>query len=339
VGKEEVIGSTGRPREAAEPLGRLVPLIRWLALAALADWAITRTLTRSAIFMPKSPPVIAAYQVLAFVGQLASTLTALLALVIVGWIALGEWRVRRAFGLSPLFAALAVFSLLFLVVPPGGWLAVGHHLLVVMAVAATGWKAWTEAGGVRRRIGWVLPALAVLAGELYQLSHALFAAMRWPGPPPFATSIYNAGELLVVLSPAALWWAVGQGSALPSKLWAALPALAFATAHLINPAMTGIIAIWSTGLTLYLPWPLYALSLWLATATVITSMRRGEAAGWAILMLAAGGYAPQFSTHVFLSLTALWLLASPPERAAQVADVGLAPRPPLPTHNRLSLSD
>jgi len=84
--------------------------------------------------------------------------------------------------------------------------------------------------------------------------------------------------------------------------------LAFVVAHLANPAMTAIIAIWSTGLTLYLPWPLYAVSLWLAGVVVIASVRRGDTVGWAILLLAAGGYTPQLSTQVLLGLIALWLL-------------------------------
>lgn len=90
-----------------------------------------------------------------------------------------------------------------------------------------------------------------------------------------------------------------------------IPALAFVAAYLLNPAMTAIIAIWSTGLTLFLPRPLYAVSLWSASIVVIVSVRRGSAVGWTVLLLAAGGYAPSTSTHIFLGLISLWLLASP----------------------------
>jgi hypothetical protein len=51
---------------------------------------------------------------------------------------------------------------------------------------------------------------------------------------------------------------------------------------------------------------------------VIAALRRNDPAGWAILLLAAGGYAPQLSTHVFLGLIGLWILASP---KAQLADI------------------
>ncbi|MEK7784505.1 MAG: hypothetical protein AAB658_03625, partial [Chloroflexota bacterium] len=115
--------------------------------------------------------------------------------------------------------------------------------------------------------------------------------------------------LFVVLTPIVLWWAVGRDGISPYK-WAIIPTLAFVTAYLVNPAMTAIIAIWSTGLTLYLPWPLYAVSLWLGSVVVIASLRRGGLTGPALLLLAAGGYAPQLSTQVFLGLIALWLLVS-----------------------------
>lgn len=297
----------------------LPPFFRWLTVAALADWLITRTLTRSAIFMPKSPPVIAVYQALTVIGQLAFTLTALVALIVIGWIAFHEWprepRARRAFGIPIAWLSLLALNLVFLVIPPQGWLAVGHHLLVVAVVGMIGWRTWSGAGEIRKRIAWSLPALALVAGELYQLSQTLFEALRWPGPSPFATTIFNLGELFVVLSPVGLWWAYRRnvetrpGASL--LLPATLPALAFTVAHLLNPALTAIIAIWSTGLTLYLPWPVYAVSLWLAGDVVVSLRRSAAPATGAMLLLAAGGYTPQLSTQVFLGLIALWLLALP----------------------------
>lgn len=98
---------------------------------------------------------------------------------------------------------------------------------------------------------------------------------------------------------------------------AAGPALAFTGLYLANPALTGTLAVWSTGLTLYLPWPLYTLSLWLAGVTATTALRRKEPAGRAILLLAGGGYAPQLSTQAFLGLIALWLLAGGVKREGE----------------------
>ncbi|MEK7326007.1 MAG: hypothetical protein AAB217_12190 [Chloroflexota bacterium] len=299
------------PPEGSQPSGGSLPVFfRWLTIAALADWLITRTVTRTAIFMPKPPPVIAVYQTLTLIGQLAFTLTGLLALAAVLWIA---WQSRRAVVLPLVLLCLAVLSIVSVFVAPGGWLAVVYQLLVMVAVGIVGKRVWQGTGGIKNKIAWSAPALALLLGGLYQLLPALYTALRWPGPPPFTGAVFNLGELFVVLSPLALWWSVGRREAVISPYkpykWAIIPALAFAVAYLVNPAMTAIIAIWSTGLTLYLPWPLYAVSLWLGSVVVIASLRRGGLTGPALLLLAAGGYAPQLSTQVFLGLIALWLLA------------------------------
>jgi hypothetical protein len=123
--------------------------------------------------------------------------------------------------------------------------------------------------------------------------------------------VYNLGEFLLIVSVVLLWWVYGRSATRSDWLLAGLPVMAFTAFHLANPAMAGILAIWSTGLTLYLPWPIYALGLWLAGVTVITALRRGNPAGLAILLLAAGGYAPQLSSQIFFGLIALWLLCHP----------------------------
>jgi hypothetical protein len=290
---------------------RLPVLFRWLTIAALADWLIARTIARSAIFMPKSPPMIAAYQTLSLVGQFAATLSGVLALCGVGWMAWQAFHARRRLGLPLTLLGLPALSLTFLFIAPTGPLLLSYHLLFLIAVTLIGKQVWENYVSLERRVAGMGVALVLVTSELYQLLPTLYETLRWPGPPPFAGALFNLGELLIVLSSVALWWAYGRGASPPVWLGAALPALAFAAMHFANPAMTGILAIWSVGLTLYLPWPLYALSLWLVGVTVILALRRENAAGWAILLLMAGGYTPQLSTHAFLSLVALWALASP----------------------------
>lgn len=303
-------------------------LMRLLVLAAVVDWLIGRTFSRSAIFIPKPPPVLLIYQGLAVTGQLAAVLTGLLALGMLGWIAWHEWQSRRAIGVPVALLAQAVLSLVFLFVAPAGWWLVVYHGLslgavgLILRLAINDWRLTiysgfeTESGGKQHQaIGQIaallLPGLALLLGKLYQALPALYAAMQWPGPPPLTEFFFGLGELCVVFSSIGLWYTYGRGPARQIWLAAAVPIMIFAAAYLVNPAMTGILAIWSMGLSLYLPWPLYALSLGLAGVTVIATMRHKSLIGWAILLLAAGGYAPQLSTQTFLGIIALWLLAQP----------------------------
>ena len=310
--------------------------LSWLVGSALVDWLVTRTLARSAIFMPKSPPVILVYQGLGLLGQLAATVTGLLVLAFLGWIA---WRGLRMGGevvLPTAFASLVVLSLIFLVFPPSGWLAVSYHMILVAVIVLVGWRAFSWVDSNSKKTASLLVALTLLVSELYQVIPALYEALRLPGPTFFSLILFNAGELLLLLSTIALWWAHGRPAAWRVWLVASLPALAFITMRLANPAMTGIIAIWSTGLTLYLPWPGYALGLWLTAVTVLKSLKQSDLAAWVILLLAAGGYAPQLSTHAFLGIVALWLLLPAAPQPALDRPVYLES---VPTSNDLVLEE
>jgi len=97
---------------------RTPPLIRWMALAALAEWLIGRSLSRAAIYIPKSAPMLAAFRGLTLAGQLALTLASLLALITLAAIA---FRGRRNLALSALLSALVAASLVSMVVLLGGW--------------------------------------------------------------------------------------------------------------------------------------------------------------------------------------------------------------------------
>jgi hypothetical protein len=299
--------------------------LRLLALAALLDWLLTRTITRMAIFMPKTPAMISGYEVVSFVGQVGSSLAGLLVLAGLGWIILYEWR-RRSRWLALVLAAQIGLSLLFLVAVPFGWLAVARYGLTLTAITLLAHpilKNGSYSGPFAlQRVILLLPVLALSLGELFHLSPALYTLLGWPGPPVFSMTLFNLGEFFAVFTPMALWWVWGRHASRQAWIIGAIPAMLFAGIYLATPAMTGTIVIWSTGMTLFLPWPVYTLSLWLAGTTILAATGRSSAAGWAILLLAAGGYAPQFSVQIFLSLIGLWLLtwrheALFPERVKQ----------------------
>ncbi|MBI5566659.1 MAG: hypothetical protein HY870_17290 [Chloroflexi bacterium] len=299
---------------------RLPLFFRWLSVAALVDWLIGRTFTRSAMFMPKSPLMIAVYQALGSIGQVALTLTSLLAIIAVIWIA---WRERRH-GLWPLLLiARVMLSLGLMFVAATGWLRVIDHALSLIIVSALLAQNWRSVAARSHKFAWSLPALALFCGVLYQLLPALAEALNLSATPAWANVIFNLGELLIVLSPIGLAWIDRAHFNRKIYLVALSPALLFTLAHFANPAMTGIIAIWSIGLTLYLPWPLYAISLWLFGAVVIGSIRHPTPIGWALLLWAASGYTPQLSTHLFVGLIAVWLMR-PTHSAAETQPVVLS---------------
>jgi len=283
------------------------PWLSWLVWAAVADWLLARTLARSAIFMPKSPAVLAIYQVTTTLGQVAGVLSALLALLGVVWLA---WRRRKQAGgaLSLALVGLAGLSLIFLVTQPAGGLHLLYQVLLLGAIGSLGWQTWVRMEA-KNRLALIIPWMALWAAGLYQAIQVLYTAAHWSGPPPLTGILFNAGELFAVLTPLALWWGYGRTAARRSYyLWALLPAAGFVGMVLAAPPMAGILSIWSTGLTLYLPWPLYAAALWLGCVTLLSSRRTGSPAAAALLLLAAGGYTPGLSSQAFLGLIALDVL-------------------------------
>ena len=302
---------------------RLPALFHWLAASAILDWFLLRTVTRVAVHIPRSEAMAVAYQVVSLIGQMAGSLTMLLTLAALGWIAWHEWQARQRMVLPIVICGLAALSLIFLVVAPSGWLTAANHILSLTVVVLIIWRLGTpfvRSGINPLSFGAVLvPAAAVVMGLLYQLIPAWYEMLRWPGPPPAMSLFFHLGELLVVFS-VPVWWAFyGRGASRRIWLLAAVPALAFTLSYLRDPAMTGVLAIWSTGLSLYLPWPLYTASLWLIGVTTATAWRQYRPVSLALLLLLAGGYVPQLSTQLFVSLVALWLLAE-----ALRADRGLS---------------
>ena len=277
---------------------------KWLACAAVVDWLIGRTFIRAAIHMPKSPPLLALYQALGVVGQYAFILTSVLALFALG-VLVWQQRFRWRGALSFVLSVLAMSSVVFVVIPPMEWWSVGYHLLALTALVLIG----VQAKRSNNLQVWLIPALAVACGELYILSAAVNNAsdiavaslnLLW----------FHLGELFVAASGIALWWFLARRRATRRMYLIALaPALFFGAAYVSNPSMTGVMAIWSMGLSLYLPWLVYAFSVWGASVAFLVFLKEDVRVSIALVLFAAGGFAPQLSAHAFFSLLGLWLLA------------------------------
>jgi len=135
-------------------------------------------------------------------------------------------------------------------------------------------------------------ALTLLVTSLFHSLDPAAAVLGWPGLPVSGGLLFNAGELLVLNQRRRVMVSSARRAQWMIWLIAALPALGLCCPRLLAPAMTGIMTIWSTGLTLYLPWPIYVGAVWLAGVTLLYTLRQGDATGWAVILLAAGALRP-----------------------------------------------
>jgi hypothetical protein len=278
-------------------------IIRWLVLAALADWLLARTLTRLGIFMPKSPMLISGYQTITAIGQYATIFAGLMVLAtVLGW----AWRELVKGENKPgavTMAALVFLSIMFLFVQPSALLGASYQILLTCALAYSSWRSLRSAGSPRVKLAILTTMLALQAGAASHLA-------QLSGQNGTSQVIFKAGELFVLVSVLFLWMVFGRPASRKTWFVAAVPALAFTVFRLVDPATSGILAIWSTGMTLYLPWPLYTLSLWLLSVTLLVCWRRDKSTASGILLLASGGFASQMTSHALLGLVGLRLVGS-----------------------------
>jgi hypothetical protein len=278
-------------------------IIRWLVIAALADWLVGRTLTRLIIFMPKPSFMIWVFEVLDAAGRTLATLAGLLAIIILLGLAWNRMQTGRERYSALIWLVLVSLSLGFLFVQPAPALKGLFQVGMISALLVAGWKGWMNVDSADKKLAVLFPTLALAVGVFAQNSQIGLSLQT--------VNILQFGELFVVLSPLILWWVYGRNASLRIWLFASIPVLVFTAGLLSSPAEVGILVIWSTGLTLYLPWPIYSISLWLAGVTILSSGRQEMWPAQSLLLLIAGGFAPQLSTHAFFGLIALLLFSVP----------------------------
>ncbi|HVG00697.1 MAG TPA: hypothetical protein VND68_12730 [Chloroflexia bacterium] len=301
-----------------------------LAVVGGLEWLLGRTVSRlaAAPTLEGTPR-----QLVEFVGRIGLDLispVAVLALAVLLLLVVqtGASAIRvRDISKLAVSLFLAVFGLLALAhtfFPTLPWLNVTLNLLTFVAIWCVAALSLAERKrSVWMRAGVTLVALAYSGWLYYVLQQATVGrGVSLPGAPIL---FLNLGEIAVVLAPVAFFVAV----ALPHGQWRqplrwVLPALLatiFAAGNvadaLLNQGFMGVFTIWSVGLNLFLPWPLYAVSGALYVYTILTCFKgRGRRSrevnagtGLGLLLLTFAGYALQLPFQFTMSVLSVALLS------------------------------
>jgi hypothetical protein len=251
-------------------------------------------------------------------------LAVLLLLVVPTGAAAVSARQAPRLALSLLLAVFGLLALAHTFYPTQLWLNVTLNLLTLVALWCVALLCLVE--GKRSawlRAGVTLIALAYSGWLYYVLQQDLVdRGVSLPGAPIL---FLNLGEVAAVLVPVALFAAV----ALPHGQWRhplrwVLPVLLAAVFSagnvadaLLNQGFMGVFTIWSVGLNLFLPWPLYAISGALYVYAVLTCFKgRGRRAreanpgtGMGLLLLTFAGYALQLPFQFTVAVLSIALLS------------------------------
>lgn len=301
------------PLRAALPLPSLLAAI---AVVGLIELALLRLLYRIGLFIPRDGPFLDVYRLTTWLGSLAFDLVTILALAALAALALLSWRTRRAETVA--FGALLLLAVAVPFVPAEGE-DLGRAAFTTSALAAV---AAIAARSLRshpvplaERIAVVAVAAVVATAQWHVLAEAV---ARASGTAVAGASLdARIGEGIALLAAFALAAAALRGArpARRALIAAAVATAALASALVALPHLTGIVLLWSAGLTLALPLPLYLGAFAALLVAIAAELRRPErrprAAAMAILL--AAGVVPQSSAHALLAVVALAALAEPAE--------------------------
>ena len=324
-------------------------LIRYIAWALVpvagAEWLLGRTVSRLAAAPPLEGTPRAVVEMLGRIGisLLSPAFILALALFFLSLVEAGD-RLRRTLRYNRTDLALIYYLFVygaFLLAHAAlsvlveaavqSWLVVTINLLSFISIwwlalrfsVRSGARAEQSTHSAGARLGVLLIAVAY-TGWLYYVAQQEMPVLA-AGAPGAGLIVRDAGELAAVTVPFALFAAVAvpMGQWRVPKRWI-LPVVLvvlFAAANIADivadQGFTGVFTSWSVGLTLYLPWPLYAASLALFTYSVLTCFartpreRRAEWAnpdtGVAMLLLLFAGYYLQLTYQHLLAVLSLML--------------------------------
>ncbi len=317
------------PRPALTAAG-LQQLTASLLGAALLETLLLRLVTRIGVHLPKEGAVTRAFEGASIFGSLAFNFASLLAIGL-AVVVLASLARRMESGPARLaLAGLSVAMLSGLAVSLITNSATADAVFGVAAALLVGVIGLVFAREANRtfssRLALALMVVAYLSYQYYILSHLFYRILDYGAVPPMSISVLRLGEVLAVAAAAAAFWAWG----LPRWRWVGRGGLAAVAAVLLVLIFAGlspystmaILALWTTGLSLILPFPVYLLALALYLLTLVACWRSGDgfwtAAGLLLVLLA--GYMPEATyQHLLLLLGVAFLSRAVPWTAPQPA--------------------
>lgn len=305
------------------PARLLLYLSPALAAAALTELLLFRMLSRAGVYLPKEGLVLDAYRTLTGLGSFAFNLAGVLSLLVLATaVALGLGRrqpsmigaaVTLGLGyllLASLLAPLAGSAPLVTLVNGLGFLA------VLLLLALSYWRAEDVSPGRKAVVGLMVAAYA--ASQHYSLSQTGAQLSGGSMAAPMAVPALAVGEALAVVNGLAIFVLWGLSTRGDAARRAGLGLIGAALAVLLmgwlipGEAAAGmaILSLWTAGLTLYLPAPLYALSLAAFALAAANCLRRQDRLleGCGLLLILAGGYMVETTYHQVLAVVGLLLL-------------------------------
>ncbi len=306
------------------------PLTITFLAAVLAETLLLRIVVRVGVHVPKHDIFTGLFESASTLGSLAFNFASVLALVLLAIVLTFVIANKRSRAFSPLIAILsmALFLGLFLTLvtntPEADALFGVAAALLAVTILIVAVRTCHLTPAVTIALG--LMVAAYLSYEYYTLSYVFYRILDYAAIPPLSLDALRLGEALAMVAAGAgflawglpRWGTIGRaGAAIVAVVLLAL------TAAGLSPVSTmAILALWTTGVSLFLPFPIYLLALALFLLTIVACFRDRDAywiATGLLLVLLAGYMAESTYQHLLFLLGIFFLSGIVQQEDAQSA--------------------
>jgi hypothetical protein len=301
-------------------------LLKATLVVSLLELVLLRVLSRLAMHIPRNVPT--RDLLLSLVSLISSSgimmyyisyLLSVISLFLITW--QGLKHPQKAARMTS-FLILFVLMLAPLVewMPTDTLLSLAFDLASLGSISLLSVLFLTSSRKSSERTAAALFGLSYLSFYYFKTSHALFQFWGITASPPFVTEMLGAGELFVVINGLVLFIAHPRPSFSNKNalILSSTLTMLYISTHFLGPYAVSILAIWSLGLRLYLPFVCYAVALWLFSYTVLDRLWKGENIGYGLTFIFIAGFTVSLPHQVLKALLGLALLGlSPPISGVQ----------------------
>lgn len=315
-------------RQIARPLVDQ-PLLRQLTVALLAvavsEMLLLRVVTRVGVHLPKDDAVRSGMHLASSLGSLAFNSASILAIALVALMLvviirqLEDLVVRGGFAL---LSAGMLWSLGASLTTSSSTADALFGLTMTLLVVLIGLVLMTRkrvAPTALLAVGLIVAAY--LGYQYYALGHLAYRILDQAAVPPLSVAVLRLGEAMVVLAGGAVFWAWGlprwRHVGRMGVAGVALVVFVVAASSYAPASTTSILALWTTGVSLYLPLPVYLASLTLYLLTIAACWRSEDGfwTGAGLVLILLAGYMPEATYyHLLLLLGVTFVSASAPPK-------------------------
>lgn len=314
-------------------LGQISPIgirfiVKGLLVAGIIEFSLIRTFSRMGILLPPREPVMSIFNTMMFVGSVALNFASLLVIMVLLWASyfLLNYRSKADRIAGSLLVIVVPLSLLFLAVTPSVLVSILYNILSLFLVTILGVSLISEGGSIERWLG-VAITLSFVTTYLFKIL-PLFDQLLGLSLNVAGVGILNLGEALAVVATPFVFlltcrYRRGSGKALlrgnlRAVIVSTTMAGLFGSFYLATPWITSILAVWTLGFTMYLPFPFYIIAIWLFLYSLFSlpAEKRGLAYGMVLILLA--GHLIQLTYLNLLAILGMLLLTRPEILLAEV---------------------